>query len=227
MQPSCLHVFTTHWPARYYGDTELDAGNGVQSSEGEAITRMSEGTDWELAARAREGDRNAFAELVRRYEAPVIHFCMRMVGSRQDAEEIAQDSFVRVYRHLDRLKPKAKFSTLLFGIARNLALNALRDADRRGRDKGQALGADDRLHDEAFRPDRATAVREAEAVIEEAIARLSPEHREVIILRELQGLDYDAIARICGCRKGTVRSRLSRARDSLREQVEALGGREL
>ena len=96
---------------------------------------MSETADWDLIEKARSGDMAAFAELVRRYERPVVHFCQRMIGSREDAEDLAQDSFVRVYRYLDRLTPTAKFSTLLFGIARNLTLNFIRDSGRRGRGK--------------------------------------------------------------------------------------------
>ncbi|MBI5094373.1 MAG: sigma-70 family RNA polymerase sigma factor [Candidatus Hydrogenedentes bacterium] len=89
-------------------------------------------SDWELVARAQSGDLQAFAELVSRYQTPVIHFCRRMVGSLQDAEDLAQDSFVRVYRYLPRLRPEAKFSTVVFGMARNLTLNYLRDSAAAG-----------------------------------------------------------------------------------------------
>jgi len=102
---------------------------------------MSEVGDWDLVARARSGDTAAFAELVRRYQTPVIHFCLRMTGSIQDAEELAQDTFVRVHRYLARLTPRARFSTLLFGVARNLTLNFLRDAKRRGRGRTLPLDA--------------------------------------------------------------------------------------
>ena len=188
---------------------------------------MNDAGDWQLVSRAQDGDMNAFAELVRRYEQAVMHFCVRMVGSRQDAEELAQDSFVRVYRHLGRLTPRAKFSTLLFGIARNLALNQIRDARRRGRDRTQPLDARLPDPDHGHRPDRAAQLHEIETVLEQGIARLSPEHREVLVLRELQGLDYEAISRICKCRKGTVRSRLARARGQLRLRLEQLGGERL
>mgnify|MGYP001012871027 CR=1 FL=1 len=79
--------------------------------------------DWALIARAQSGNTEAFATLVRRYQTPVIHFCYRMVGSRQDAEDVAQEVFVRLHRYLARLAPQAKFSTVLFGMARNLTLN--------------------------------------------------------------------------------------------------------
>lgn len=181
-------------------------------------------SDWALVARARQGDLNGFAELVRRYERPVVHFCMRMLNSHSDAEEVAQDAFVRVHRHLDRLQPQAKFSTFLFGIARNLALNALRDARRRPAAGGDVAGEMPELPDDARRPDRAARLREIEHAVERGLQALSPEHREVLVLRELQGLDYDAIAQITGCPAGTVKSRIARAREQLRLLLPAARG---
>lgn len=192
---------------------------------------MNEQSDWELIARARRGDSGAFEELVRRYERPVIHFCRRMIGSREDAEDIAQDTFVRVYRHLDRWKASAKFSTLLFGIARNRTLNFIRDSGRRGRGVTQSLTGDGQgehaVEDERLRPDRSARLKEMERMIEAGLAELSPEHREVLLLRELQGLDYDSIAGIIRRRKGTVKSRIARAREQLRIRLLEMGGRDL
>lgn len=176
-------------------------------------------SDWELVAQAREGRIEAFEELVRRYQTPVMQFTLRMVGSAEDAEEIAQDSFVRVYRHLHRLEPKAKFSTFLFGVARNLALNFLRDAKRGGRQAMQSLDAAPPVGSHGQRPDRQARLREMESAIARGVQHLSAEHREVLVLRELNGLDYEAIAQICGCKKGTVKSRLARARDQLRLHI--------
>lgn len=187
-------------------------------------------SDWELVARAQSGDLQAFAELVSRYQTPVIHFCRRMVGSLQDAEDLAQDSFVRVYRYLPRLRPEAKFSTVVFGMARNLTLNYLRDSRRRGRGvtdsmTGVADGAADRLvGDDSQRPDRTARLKEIESLIERGLSMISPEHREIIVLREVQGLDYDTIADVIRCRKGTVKSRLARAREQLRQRLTELGG---
>lgn len=188
-------------------------------------------SDWDLVALAHKGDMGAFAELVRRHERPIVHFCQRMLGSREDAEDVAQETFVRVYRYLPRLTPSAKFSTLLFGIARNLALNFIRDAGRRGRGVTQSLtdseSGDRDIVDTRLRPDRASRLREIEERIEEGMALLSPEHREVLVLRELQGLDYAAIADVVNCRKGTVKSRIARAREQLRQHLLRLGGKEL
>jgi RNA polymerase sigma-70 factor, ECF subfamily len=192
---------------------------------------MKDESDWELVARARTGEMDAFALLVQRYEQPAIHFCLRMVGSFEDAEDLAQEAFVRVYRHLARLKPEAKFSTVLFGIARNLTLNHLRDGRRRGRDMAQSLTHDDEserlVADDERRPDRQARLQEIETLIAQALERLSPDHREMVILRELQGLDYEAIAEITNTPKGTVKSRLARARCQLKLQLEELGGKAL
>lgn len=191
---------------------------------------MSEYSDWDLVARASDGDAAAFAELVERYHRPVVHFTQRMVGSREDAEDIAQESFVRVYRYLHRLEPQAKFSTLLFGISRNLALNFLRDTGRRGRGVTYSLTDRDNqdipLEDESLRPDRIARLNEIEQRVEEGIMKLSPKHREVLVLRELQGLDYASIAKIVKCRKGTVKSRIARAREQLRTLLEEGGSAE-
>ncbi|MFP6582889.1 MAG: sigma-70 family RNA polymerase sigma factor [Candidatus Hydrogenedentota bacterium] len=192
---------------------------------------MSEHSDWELVAMASDGDMDAFTELTQRYQRPVIHFCQRMVKSREDAEDIAQESFVRVFRYLNRLTPSAKFSTLLFGIARNLTLNFIRDAGRRGRGITYSLSEDDGqervLEDESMRPDRGARLNEIDAMIQEGLSMLSPKHREVLVLRELNGLDYNTIAEIVKCRKGTVKSRIARAREQLRKNMESLGAENL
>ncbi|MCC6144917.1 MAG: sigma-70 family RNA polymerase sigma factor [Candidatus Hydrogenedentes bacterium] len=180
--------------------------------------------DWELVARAQRGDRQAFAELVRRYQDPVVHFCQRMVGPLQDAEDLAQEAFVRLHRHLPRLRPQAKFSTFLFGVARNLALNHLRDGRRRGREGSQPLEALPLADIAQPGPDRAARLREIETLVAQCLEELSPEHREVLLLRDLQNMDYDSIAKIIHCRVGTVKSRIARAREQLRLRLIERGG---
>lgn len=184
---------------------------------------MSDADDWALVARAQGGDMAAFAALVRRYQAPVIHFCQRMCGSLPDAEDLAQEAFVRLFRHLARLQPQARFSTVMFGIARNLALNHLRDSGRRGRGRTESLDGVALALPSAERPDALARVSETEAMVANGIAGLSEEHREVLLLRDVQGLDYEAIATVIGCQKGTVKSRLSRAREQLRVALAEMG----
>lgn len=189
---------------------------------------MSDLTDWELVARSRSGDMDAFGQLVLRYQRPLVHFCYRMIGSQQDAQDIAQECFLRLYRYVHRLTPDAKFSTVLFGMARNLTLNFLRDSARRGRGRTLSMTRDDDsevvFEDLGQRPDEAARHREIEALLVRALDDLSPEHKEILVLRELQGLDYESIASILQCQKGTVKSRLARARDQLRLRFIERGG---
>lgn len=190
---------------------------------------IAEIPDWDLVERAKNGEMRAFEELLRRYQTPVVHFCQRMIGSLQDAEDVAQECFVRLYRVLPQLKPKAKFTTVLFGIARNLTLNAIRDAERRGRSKTFSLAGDLEkgewhLPDERQDPRRAAEMGELDEKIQRSLLALAPEHREVILLREVEQMDYEEIARVTGTLVGTVKSRLSRAREQLRLRLMELGG---
>lgn len=184
---------------------------------------MRELDDWALVERAQSGNSDAFTLLVRRYQGPIIHFCLRMAGSRQDAEDIAQEVFLRLHRHLGRLSPQAKFSTFLFGIARNLTLNHLRDGKRRGRDREMPLEMRPEIESGIGRPAHEARMKEITGQVELALRSLSPEHRMAIHLREIEGLDYGDIARIMKCRQGTVKSRLARAREHLRRLLTELG----
>lgn len=188
-----------------------------------AATTMHGPSDWDLVARAQRGEMDAFAEIVRRYEKPVIHFCRRMLHSEQDAEDLAQESFIRLHRYLHRLRPRAKFSTALFGIVRNLTLNHLRDMRRRGKEMTQPLEKQPLALLEQRTPDEQAHLREIEGAVAWGIAALAPDHREVLLLRDIEGLDYASIARIVRCRKGTVKSRIARAREQLRLRLAAAG----
>lgn len=210
--------------ARRRRSPELCAPNGVVPSGSEAGKPVENMQEWRLVERAQQGDMDAFTLIVRRYQQPVVHFCLRMLASTQDAEDVAQETFVRLYRYLDRLKPEAKFSTVLFGMARNLTLNHLRDSKRRGRGRTDPLDAHAGLGDKSARPDESARVSEIEALLTHGLNQLSSEHREVLVLREINGLDYESIARVLGCRIGTVKSRIARAREQLHARIEHLGG---
>lgn len=183
--------------------------------------------DWELVSRVRAGETDAFTAIVRRYQGPVIHFCQRMLGSRQDAEDVAQECFVRFYRSLNRLEPRAKVSTMLFCIARNLALNHIRDAERHGGKRTDSIDQHEWNHPLASaRPDpgREAELSELGLMIERGLNSMTPEHREVLLLKDVQGFGYEEIAEIAGCPVGTMKSRLARARNALREFVLKNGG---
>lgn len=182
---------------------------------------MQDMEDWALAFRARDGDTDAFARLVRRYQRPVVHFCARMTGSLEDAEEVAQEVFLGLHRSLPTLEPRARLSTLLFGIARNLSLNVIRNGKRRGRGRMVSLEAAAVEHAGGVTPDRHAQASELGALLEAALLRLPEDQREVLLLREFEHMDYGEIAETVGCPVGTVRSRLARARESLRRELEA------
>lgn len=211
-------------PALNLGEPELYGSKGVVQGGSEAGNPAVDMQEWQYVQRARAGDVDAFTQLVRRYQQPVVHFCYRMLGSTQDAEDVAQETFVRLYRYLDRIEPEAKFSTLLFGIARNLTLNHLRDTKRRGRGATDPLETHAGLAAGMRGPDQAARLGEIRALVEKGLGELTPEHREVLVLREINGLDYEAIASVLDCRIGTVKSRIARAREQLQARIKSLGG---
>ncbi len=187
---------------------------------------MSPVEDWDLALQAARGDRDAFAVLVRRYQKPVIHFCFRMTGSMPDAEDIAQETFINLYRSLGRLRQESAFPTVLFCYARNATLNHLRGAGRLQRRLSAFIKEGESEDSGAEQPDRRAQSRDIAVLLEEGIAALTPEFREVLVLREFEGLDYQRIAKVIACPVGTVRSRLARAREHLREYLTRIYGEE-
>jgi RNA polymerase sigma-70 factor (ECF subfamily) len=170
-----------------------------------------------LLERLRAGDRDAFETLVISYQHRVFGVALRMLGSRAEAEEIAQEVFLRAHRALGEFRGEARLSTWLYAIASRLCLNRLASPDRR------VARGDDALADvPAPLPDAAAAVERAEldAALRQAIAELPEERRIVLVLRDLEGLSYEEIAEALALELNTVRSRLHRARQQLREKLE-------
>ena len=184
---------------------------------------MTSDVDLELIVRAKRGDLSAFGELVSTYQSLVINFCYRMLLNREDAEDIAQETFLRAFAAIGAFQPKAKFSTWLLTIAKNLSLNFLRNKRKRGQyvDSTNASEAERRGVDfvrvDNPEPDHVLLQNERAEWVHNALQGLSDTHRTILILRSFEDMTYDEIAKIMGCRKGTVKSRLSRARDHLRE----------
>jgi RNA polymerase sigma-70 factor, ECF subfamily len=173
-----------------------------------------------------KGEERAFAELVQRYQTRLLNFVYRTVGDRERAEDLVQEVFVRVYRHLHRFDRSKKFSTWVYTIASNLAKNELRNRSRNPLVLFQAVQKnwedDDRpiqFEDPSSRPDDMFRKRHLREVVEKSVAQLPEHHRDVFILRELEGKSYEEIADITGCNLGTVKSRLNRARTSFAEIV--------
>jgi RNA polymerase sigma-70 factor (ECF subfamily) len=173
------------------------------------------------------GEERAFDELVERYQTRLVNFIYRTVGDRERAEDLVQEVFIRVYRHLHRFDRSKKFSTWVYTIASNLAKNELRNRSRNPLVLFQTVRKnwqdDDRplqFEDPNSRPDDLYRKRHLREVVEQSVAKLPEHHRSVFVLRELEGKSYDEIAEITGCNLGTVKSRLNRARTSFAELVQ-------
>ena len=178
-------------------------------------------SDSEVVQRFLDGDDRAFAEIVNRYDKRLQNFIARTVGDREQAEDLVQETFVRVYRHLHRFDQTRKFSTWIYTIAGNLAKNELRNRSRNPLVLFQTImknwDADYRpleWEDPKTRPDDLYRKRFLREKVNEAVEQLPEHHRTVFILRELHGKSYEEIAEITGCNLGTVKSRLNRARNA-------------
>jgi RNA polymerase sigma-70 factor (ECF subfamily) len=182
-------------------------------------------TDEALMTACAKGSEPAFREIVERYQGKVLNLITRYVGDRYRAEELAQETFLRVHRHRTNYRMKGKFSSWLFTIAVNLARNELRNTKRRGPTVtiDPMTGTNDsgtlHLEDESQGPEDTTGRNEIAAIVRGAIMELPVHHREVLILRELQELTYEEIADILAIPGGTVRSRINRARLALKERL--------
>lgn len=186
--------------------------------------------DADLAALAREGRESAFKELVRRYERPVFSLIFRMVRDRETAEDLGQETFIKVLNHIDRYRPEFKFSSWLFKIANNLTIDHLRKRQLKtisidgSPHAATAAEVEASTFDVEARGESALEEmesRELGGAIEKAIAKLRPEYRACILLRHVEDRSYEEIAATLDLPLGTVKTYIHRARHELRE---ALGG---
>ena len=188
-------------------------------------------TDQEIVALARGGEEAAYRELVRRYERPLFSLLYRMVRDRELAEDLAQETFVKALNAIESYRPEYKFSSWIFKIANNAAIDHLR---RRELD---TLSLEGSPHAETPEAIEATALqignrqespldeveaRELGGEIEAAIAKLRPEYRSCILLRHVEGRAYEEIADILGLPLGTVKTYIHRARNELRRELAHL-----
>ena len=183
-------------------------------------------SDWELVQRTRAGDRDAFRELVERYQRKIAALVVGMLRNRDDALDIVQETFTKAYENLDRFKGDSSFYTWIYRIAHNLCI----DHQRRSAKQPQVAveveaGEPPPPVADGPRPDHPyERARDAEISrrLREAIRELTPDHRAVILLRELEGLSYEEISRVLECPKGTVMSRLHYARRQLQARLRGL-----
>jgi RNA polymerase sigma-70 factor, ECF subfamily len=190
--------------------------------------RWAAADDQELVAAALTGSQEAYRRLVLRFERPLFSLIARMVGDPALAEDLAQETFVKAFRHLDTYDRERKFSSWLFKIAHNTALDHLRRREvatvalEAPEDDGGDLAAV--LTDPSERSPEAVAQRSDLALaLSRAVARLRPEYREVVLLRFAEGQAYQDIAEITGLPLGTVKTQLHRARRELMEALREMG----
>ena len=185
--------------------------------------------DADVVALAQQGREQAYRELIRRYERPVFSLVLRMVRDRETAEDLAQETFIKVLNHVDRYRPEFKFSSWLFKIANNLAIDFLR---RRQLETVSLDGSPHAVNAEQIAATSFDAVsqqenaleeleaRELGSAIERAIGRLRPEYRSCIMLRHVEGRSYEEIAATLDLPLGTVKTYIHRARHELRRALE-------
>ena len=188
----------------------------------------AEESDLSLVQRAQRGESGAFDALVRRYQHKVVKLVMRYVRNPTEAEDISQDAFIKAYRALSRFRGDSAFYTWLYRIAINTAKNSLAararnpvQLDFSGSGDEDRPSLEERMIDTAT-PEALALTVEIRATVSAAIDRLPEDLRTAIMLRELEGLSYEEIAKTMDCPVGTVRSRIFRAREAVDEQLRKI-----
>jgi RNA polymerase sigma-70 factor, ECF subfamily len=177
-----------------------------------------EGDEAELIERAKKGDTRAFGTLVERYQRRVIGVAMAVVHNQEDALELAQETFVRAFQSVGKFESRSSFSTWLYRIAANIAIDFRRRERRHPTMRGEeAENEIQRLPSKLGDSFKEAQRSEMSRRIRDALAELTQEHRAAILLREVEGLSYDEISEVMQCPRGTVMSRLHYARNHLRE----------
>jgi RNA polymerase sigma-70 factor (ECF subfamily) len=183
-------------------------------------------SDHELVAAIREGDEAAFDEIVRRYQNQITNFMYRMIDDYDRSVELAQETFIRIYTSAHRYKADYSFSTYIYRIAANLAISEIRRRRRRkllplnfSDEDGEQVHID--LPDGKPLPDELLIEEERRRAVARAIKSLPEKYRAAVVLRDIEGLSYEQIARALNLSEGTVKSRINRARNLLREKLSA------
>lgn len=184
--------------------------------------------DRELVERARAGDSSAFEVLVTKYQQRVYNLALRMTGNEEDAFDLSQEAFIKAWRGLETFQFDAQFSTWLYRLTSNACLDFLRAQKRRKTvsltyedDEGEETQID--VVDPAPDPEQAALASEDRELLRCALDALDDESREIITLRVIDDLRYDQIAEVLGVKEGTVKSRLSRAREKLKKKLLQIG----
>ncbi len=207
-------------------------GSQVSSSE-DARRAEQDRRDRRLVKRIRDGDEGAFQELVSTYQNRIYGLCYRFLGDREEAEDVAQDVFLTVFRAIGSYRGEGRFFTWLYRIASNNCKNRIKYL--KGRHHGRRLeieksaqaqmpsregGATHSLQSQVPGPEAVVTGNRLQRAIQEEIANLDPDHRLLIVLRDIQGLSYQDIMKVTGLQAGTLKSRLHRARVALKKRME-------
>lgn len=193
---------------------------------------MLDGEEEKLIERLKQRDEAAFNAVVRLYQERVFRLLLRMLGDREEAEDVAQEVFITVFKSIDGFRGESKFSTWLYRVATNHSKNRIKYLDRRARGKRKEL---DELseHDalesatmnssgQIARPDEQAEANQMEIIVRAAIMELDDDQRMLVIMRDVENMSYDEIQSETGLPEGTVKSRLHRARLSLAKIVQRM-----
>lgn len=179
----------------------------------------------ELIERCKNGDRDAFNELVEQYQGQIINIAYGMLSDREDAYDAAQETFVKIYRNIGGFKGKSSLSTWIYRIVANVCNDMLRKRQRSAAVvsiSNTVSDDDDRemdITDDAPTPEELLELSEEQRAVRIAISELGAEHREIITLSDIEQLSYEEISGILKCPIGTVKSRLNRARTALKKKL--------
>jgi RNA polymerase sigma-70 factor (ECF subfamily) len=197
----------------------------MKSAENISVKIDADSSDQELMSAFQGGDNKAFEILVKRYQDPIVNYAFRFLGNYEDATDIAQETFMRLYKNRMMYEPIAKFSTWLYTIAGNVAKSELR---RRKTSRIVPLNQTDEdgeeqtwdVPDTEYTPDKTVDVTLIEQYLQEALMKIPASYRDVIIMRDIQDMEYEDIAKITGLPLGTVKSRINRGRLQLQKLLK-------
>lgn len=188
---------------------------------------MDHKTEAEIVARVLNGERQAFALLVEEYKTPIYNLAYRMTGNSQDADDLTQETFLRAFNQLFRYDTKRSFFTWLYTISLNIIRNHLKKNSNRRRDdfrQGEKISGTGEFDDKRFTSQESQVIdegrKEREEKLESCLQKLSPELRELMILRFYQGLPFEAIAEITGLSLSAIKMRVYRGLEKLRKYIE-------
>jgi RNA polymerase sigma-70 factor, ECF subfamily len=193
-----------------------------------SVYRPETDDDREMVARCLRGNREAFDVLVEKYYKKIYNLAYRFVGDTEEASDLAQEIFTAAYKNLKKFRGDAKFSTWLFQIATNRGKNRFKYLKRRGyfANKGHNDEDDERdslpraIPDYSTNPETMLAGKQIQKIVQDAIDDLDPDHKEIVILRDIEGFSYDEIAQMLNLPEGTTKSRLHRARMVVKEKLK-------